>query len=171
MNFEIKKLIRNCQSGFTLIEVLIYSVILAVFLGASFSFVASILGTTDNLLERNEVIANREFVERKFNRLVTYAGSIIVPAANSSSTQLKLQLKDADLDPAVFNLDGDVLTLSIDDRAAVPIVNNRIKVTSFNVEHFVKPGEKPIIRIYLALKSRIYSHIVATSTYSYVLPR
>ncbi|KKU93983.1 MAG: hypothetical protein UY26_C0003G0133 [Candidatus Jorgensenbacteria bacterium GW2011_GWA1_48_13] len=161
----------KARAGFTLLEVLIYSVILAIFLGAAFAFIASILGTTDNLLERNELLANAEFVGGKLNWLTGIATDVVIPAADATSTELKMNLSDASSSPAVFFLNGPAVNLSLANASSVPITSERIKVTGFNVQHISASSSPPQLRIYLSLESNIYPNIVATTTLFYVLPR
>lgn len=159
------------RNGFTLIEVLIYSLILAMFLGAAFAFIASVFGTTDTLLEQNEVIVNQEFIERKINRFAPYATAIVTPGPNSSSTaELRLDVSNAAFNPVVFSLNGGVITLSTAGGTAVPLTNNRVSITYFLAEHFATSSAPSVLRLYLEMKSNIYSHIVSTTTLNYVLP-
>ncbi len=157
--------------GFTLLEVLIYSLILAIFLGAALAFIATIFSSTDVLLERNEVIVNQEFIERKISRFAPFATAIIIPAANSSSTQqLRLTVVNPTLNPVFFSYGDQKLTLSTGGGAAVPLVNNRVRVSQFLVEHLATTSAPAILKIQLELKDNIYPHLVSTTTLSYVLP-
>ncbi len=168
--FKILK-IKNRQSGFTLIEVLIYSVILALFLGAAFSFINTVFSTTNALVERNEIVVSREFIENKLEWLVSQAESVTVPPVNSSSTQLELKEREGNIDPAIISLVGDELLLSLGSSSAEPITNNRVNVTGFQIEHFSGSEAVSTLRISLNLQSAIYPHIISTSTFFYVLPR
>lgn len=159
------------NDGFTIVEILIYSAILAIFLGAVFSFIASILGTTDELLERNELLANAEFVEGKIGWLTGLATGITSPAPNATGTALTMTLGDAGLNPAIFSLNETVLDLSLSNATSLPITNGRINVTDFNVEHISVSSSPAQLKIYLSLQSNIYQNIVATTTLFYVLPR
>lgn len=159
------------RSGFTLLEVLIYSLILAIFIGATAAFVTGIFGTTETLLERGEVVANQEFIERKISRFAPFATAIIVPPANGSSTaELRITVADAALNPVVFSLAGENLNLSTGGGTAVPINNNRVSVPAFRAEHFVSSSSPPILRVYLEIKDKIYPVILSTTTLNYVLP-
>ena len=53
------------QAGFTLLEVLLYSAIVAVFLGAAFLAVNRVIFLNHFLSSRHEIIANQEFVGRR----------------------------------------------------------------------------------------------------------
>jgi len=159
------------RSGFTMVEILIYSAILAIFLGAVFSFIASILGTTDNLLERNELLANTEFVESKIGWLTSLATGVTTPAPNSSGTALKMNLSDLTLDPALFSLTSSTINLSFASGTPAALTNDRVRVTTFEVKHLAASSSPPQLKISLALQSAIYPNIVATTTLFYVLPK
>ncbi|HXF44330.1 MAG TPA: prepilin-type N-terminal cleavage/methylation domain-containing protein [Candidatus Paceibacterota bacterium] len=159
------------RKGFTLIEVLIYSAILAVFLGAAFSFIASILGTTDNLLERNEVLATAEFLEGKLGWLTSLSTGVTAPAQNASSTVLGMTLGNQTMSPAIVSLDGTAIKLSLAGGPAVPLTNGRVETTAFEIEHFSASSSPAQIKVYLSLRSAVYSNVVATTTFFYVLPR
>ncbi|MCP6719806.1 MAG: prepilin-type N-terminal cleavage/methylation domain-containing protein [Patescibacteria group bacterium] len=157
------------EGGFTLIEVLIYSLILAMFLGAAFSFISSIFSTTDTLVERGEVVVNREFIDGKLEWLVSQAASVTAPPAGSSSTQLELKERQGNIDPAVLSLSTGELLLSLGGEPAAPITNNRIKVTKFEVEHFSSSEATSTLKISLSLQSEIFPYLVSVETLFYVL--
>ena len=164
-------MIHNSKNGFTLVEVLLYSVILAMFLGVSFPFAVSLLGTIDTLFERSEVVANQEFVERKLGWFTIQTNSITTPPASSSSNRLELSINDSSLDPAVFSLENNSLMLSLAGATSVPITNNRVNVIDFQAEH-VSPDQLPSeLRISLSFQSAVRPDIVSTTTLFYALYR
>lgn len=161
------------KRGFTLIEVLIYSALLAIFLGATFAFISSILGTTDTLLERNELIASQEFVERKLAWLIAGAINTVVPSMNSSSSRLQINVVSSTLNPSVFTFastTGEII-LKTGSSASTSITNNRVNVTKFWVENFSNNQSTSTLKISLSLMSNIYPNLVSMSTFFYVLSR
>lgn len=161
---------KDKNGGFTLIEILLYSVILAVFLGATFAFLGSILGSTDTLLEQNEVLANQEFVERKLDWLVSYATAVTAPATNTSSTvSFTITTASSSLNPAVFSKNGNELWLSLAGGVSTTLTGSRVKLTDFIAEKIVATSSSPILKIYFALESTIYKKIIATTSQSYVI--
>ena len=157
------------QSGFTLIEVLIYSVLLAVFLGAAFSFVASILGSTDTLLEKNEILANQEMVERKIAWVLSRSAGISTPLINSSSTSLSVLGSVAGVYPAIFSTSTNNIRLSLAGGVAVPITNNRVKVNKFLIERFSVNKASSSLRVSLDISSAIFNYLRVTTTIFYVI--
>lgn len=159
------------RQGSSLIEVLLYSALLAIFLGATFAFVASILGSTDNLLERNEVVAASEFIEHKIAWLAGQATSITVPVSGQSSTTLAFSGSDPSIFPATFAWNGSVISLVLPSTSATPLTNGRVAVRSFLVEHFSSLPTANTLQIKFTVGSIVYPYLTVTSTTYYVLDK
>ena len=160
----------SSKGGFTLLEILLYSLILALFLGSSIAFVNAILNTSDSSLDRNEIIANQEFIGKKISWIMGSVESIILPNASSSSTStVSLNLLNANLTPAVFSFENESITLSLAGSSSVPLTNSRIIITDFLAEHFDSDDSPPTLRISFALQSVLRPSIVSSTTLSYVL--
>ncbi|MEK7576335.1 MAG: type II secretion system protein [Patescibacteria group bacterium] len=157
------------ESGFTLIEVLIYSAVLAIFMGAAFVLVSSILGSADAFLEKNELLANQEFVERKLIWALAGASGVLSPPPNSSSTGLTITGSSTLIYPAVFSLDNNQLTLSVAEGAPELIANNRVRVNEFKIEHFSSNQYDSAIKISLVLQSVVFSYLQSSSTLFHVV--
>ncbi|MDP3975173.1 MAG: hypothetical protein Q8P88_02735 [Candidatus Jorgensenbacteria bacterium] len=157
------------RKGSSLIEVLIYSALLAIFIGATFSFVASILGSTDNLLERNEVVATSEFIEHKIAWLAGQATGIAVPASGQSSTTIVFTGADSALFPATFAWGSSTLSLALPGVAAAPLTNGRILVSSFLAERFSSAQTANTLRVGFNIGSVIYPYLTVTSTTHYAI--
>jgi type II secretory pathway pseudopilin PulG len=160
-------------SGFTLIEVLIYSALLAIFIGAAMTFVSSILGSTDAILERNEIIGNQEFIERKIRWLVLNATQATLPLPNSSSSELQLNIASSTLSPAFFSLatSSAKLQLKLGSGSTLPITNGRVRVANFWVEHFSNNQSTSTLKISLDIESALFSDVKSSSTFFYVIPQ
>jgi hypothetical protein len=157
------------RKGSSLIEVLIYSALLAIFIGATFSFVASILGSTDNLLERNEVVAASEFVEHKLAWLARQATAVSTPPSGQSSTTIAFAGADSALFPATFTWDGTAVLLALPGIASAPLTNGRIVVPSFLAEHFSTAQTADTLRVEFTVRSAIYPYLMVTSTAYYAI--
>lgn len=146
-----------------------YSALLAIFIGATFSFVASILGSTDNLLERNEVVATSEFIEHKIAWLARQATGIAVPASGQSSTTIAFMGTDNALFPATFAWNGSVISLTLPGTMSAPLTNERIVVPSFLAEHFSSTQTSDTLRVAFTAGSVIYPYLTVTSTTYYAI--
>lgn len=155
------------KGGFTLIEVVIYSGILAGFFAAILVFMSNILGSIDAIRERNEVVANQEFIERKLDWVLHSAGQIQIPAVGASSTELKAVLQDGST--ADFTWSSNVLNLAAASLPAEPINSLRVNVTNFSVLNTTSSPTQ--LAITVAVQSIAYPSTISSSTYFYVLPK
>ncbi|MFH0806218.1 MAG: hypothetical protein V1885_00595 [Candidatus Brennerbacteria bacterium] len=156
--------------GATLIETIIYAALLAMFIGATFAFVASILGSTDTLLERNEIVAAAEFVELKLAWLMGQANGVNVPVPSASSTALTIVGTDGLLFPAMFAKTTTTITLALPGTPASALTNTRVTVPTFLVEHFSTNQGSSTLRVTIEVRSALYPHLVTSSTSYYAIP-
>ncbi len=167
----MKKYITKNQKGFTLIETILYSALLAIFLSATFLFVNNILSTSGNILERNELAANKEFIDYKLNWLISQATDVTVPAPGLSAASITITGPTPTIYPAVITLSNGQLMLSLAGAAANPITNNRIKVTSFIASHIDTSTDLQEMRVTINAQSSTKPNIVSTGdVFSYVIP-
>lgn len=157
------------RQGSSLIEVLLYSALLAIFIGATFAFVASILGSTDNLLERNEVVAASEFIEHKIAWLAGQATGITVPVSGQSSTTLVFSGSDTSIFPATFAWNGSVISLALPSTPATPLINGRVVARSFLAGHFSSPQTASTLQVEFTVGSIVYPYLTVTSTTYYAI--
>ncbi len=167
--FHVSSFMFQERRGFTLMEVLIYTALLATFLAGSFAFVMSSLQTTDIAYKRNEVLANQEFVERKLKWILGQATRITTPGANASSTQLRAEGGATSTFPAHFRLEGGAITLSIASSATVALTNNRVSVNQFVVNHYSNAQSTSTARVLITIQSLVTPKIKASSTIFHVL--
>ena len=116
-------LTRHAKRGFTLIEAIVYSGLLALFLSASVAFSSSILGTNNQILERNESVANLEFLDKKFAWALGQSTSVTAPSASATGNILTLTGSDGSIFPATFTITDNQITLSNVGGTAVPVTN------------------------------------------------
>ncbi len=166
----------NFLRGSTLIEILIYSLLLALFISAAFIFLGGVLSSSNTATERNEVIATKEFAERKLAWVFGRSSGILSPPVGSGTTSVWISGSDANIYPTTFTVSGGTLMLALRDTSGTgqagdksPITNDRVKITNFTVSHFPSSQALGILRVNFALQSRIYPSIVATSTRFYTI--
>jgi hypothetical protein len=164
----MKKGVKKSDGGFTLIEALIYSALLALFLGASILFASNVLGASGKVTERNEILANQEFVEKKLNWIVGQSNEILAPISGASGSILTLDGEDINLYPATFSVSNDKLMLNLSGNGNVPITTDRVKVSAFSVAHVSNQTSVPAIRVTLTLQSASSPSITSTINFSYV---
>jgi len=162
-----KSKIKNIMRGFTLIEAIIYSALLALFLFSSILFVSNILGANTRVTERNELLVNQEFLEKKLNYIVGQSNEITLPNVGDSGSVLTLTGANSDLFPATFSLSNNQVMLDLPGEANdASLTSNRVKVTEFSIIHI---SSLPAIRVTLALSSINLPAITLTNNFSYVI--
>lgn len=159
------------KEGFTLFETLIYAGLLAMFLSLATLTVNSILGTNMDMVEREEVLANQEFVGQKLGWFVKSANEVLVPSPNSSSAvELKLQEYATSTDPAHFSLSSSTLFLSLANSAPLPITNSRVQITAFITEHFATSQASTTLKVSLGVQSVAKPSVSSTAVFWFTLP-
>ena len=155
--------------GFTLIEMLIYSALVAIFTGSIFVFTNNILGSNDRIIARNEVFTNQEFINSKIAWLSGQATSVLAPSDSSATSTLTLY-STTNLFPAELTLQNQKINLILGSGTSTPITSSSVRVKQFSVQYFSTAGQLPNLRVLLEIESAPYSSIKSSSTFSYVLP-
>ena len=140
------------KSGFTLVEVLIYTVIFAV----SSIFLVSILTAITQIQNRqssiNEVNQQISFVSNAIQRSVKDA-SLIDMEAGMATTTLTLRMASSTLDPTIIYVDASSTAIYIQEgsNTAVALTDSNVKVNNFLVTKYENPGGPAVVQIDLAL--------------------
>jgi len=159
------------NSGFTLIEVLIYSTLLAVLFGFTFLSINNMIASNNRLLSKNEVASNVEFVDRKLEWIFLQAKSVSVPVPNSSSTiELTVVTNSTSTNPAVFSVSGANLFLSTAGVSSTSIINDKVFLNSFLVEHVSNVQATSTIKITMTLESKDGRSSPIISKFTFTLP-
>src|SRR3989344_336306 len=128
------------RSGFTLVEVLIYTVIFAV----SAVFLVSILTAITRVQSRqssvNEVNAQISFVDKTIQRLVREA-SLVEMTAGEATTTLKLRMASSTLDPTLVYTDASNTAVYIQEGSstAQALTDSNVSVNNFLVTKYENP--------------------------------
>ncbi|MEN9582421.1 MAG: hypothetical protein RL641_375 [Candidatus Parcubacteria bacterium] len=159
------------NTGFTLMETILYVALLSIFLTGTFLFVNSILSTSSNIIERNEVVANREFIDSKLHWLLSQATGVSAPVLGSTGGSLTITGATAGMYPAVITLSNNQLLLSLAGGATAPITNSRVQITSFAVSHINTSDTLHELRITTDMRSKAKTNVTSLGDiFTYVLP-
>lgn len=151
------------MKGFTLIEVLIYSAILVIILGGILVTFYSILGTSDSLRYRIELVENSKFLEQKFRWAITGAAQIDSPVIGGTSATLSLN-KPGVANPLIFDLDNGMVRIASGSETPIPLTNSFVIVTSLSFENYSFSGNtQNTVRVRVDLESR-YVPVRATTS-------
>ena len=142
------------MKGLTLIEVLIYMAILAVFISGIFVLFNRALDSAELLRLRAETAANAEFVMRKIEWAASGAKTINIPTANNSSSQLSMDKFVAGSNPLIFVLNGEKITLAKGGGAPIDLTNDKVRITQFLVEHFSSIDNPSTLKVALTVENK-----------------
>lgn len=129
MIFSLQPFPRQRQSGTTLIEIMIYFTLLAVFLAAAFTFALQILSTSSVSNNLHELNSNADVITHHLISTIQDADSINVAQStlDSDAGLLSLSMSDAGESPTIFSLSNGDLFLTIG--AATPVQLNTPSVS------------------------------------------
>ncbi|MFA6397611.1 MAG: hypothetical protein WDK96_02055 [Candidatus Paceibacterota bacterium] len=157
-------------AGFSLMETVLYSGMLSVFLVISITFFNSIAKADNASLARKEIIANQEMVDKKIQWIINQSTAVTSPIIGTPDHTLSFSGLVSGVYPASFTLTSEKVNLSLNNGTPVPITNDSVKVTNFNVEYFDAVQSKPTIKVSLNLQSVISQSINSSTIFYYVLP-
>jgi len=126
--FTIRK---SSQSGFTLIEVLIYVLFLTLFLGGSIGIAYNILKNSQDNRTKIAIEEEGNFLLKKISWVVNDTDTITVP---SSDTLLVNKFETLSDNPVVVNLSGGVVNIKRGSNPAKPLNDSLFVVSNLNFE-------------------------------------
>lgn len=120
------------QSGFTIIELLVFCAIFVIS-GVAFSSVfLSILQVQSRQTATVEVSRESQFVIQKIQNYIENASVIDAPA-NTPATTLRLRMSDSARDPVIISQEGSKITIQEGSKPATPITSDRVVVSNFSL--------------------------------------
>lgn len=122
--------------GFTLVESVLYSGLLAMFLGLAFITILSLLEESREARLKLEVSEGAEFVLAKISWAIHNASAINNPSPGTSSSTLSVDVSNGVLNPIVFTLSNDSVFLKEGGGESVQLINDKkIKVVNLSFTH------------------------------------
>lgn len=136
------------QSGYTLIELLLYVAILGMLLTAVVGF----LGTATDARVKNQTISEVNdqgaAVMGYIAQTVRNASSISAPTTGGvAAASLTLVVPTASLSPTIFSLSGTTLQVKEGVAAAVPLTNSEIQISNLSFKNLTRSGTSGIVQI------------------------
>ena len=145
------------MKGFTLIEILIYSVLTAFILSMVLVPVYQIMQSSSSLDVKNATEAEANFLLRKMEWALSNVSAINFPAAGSSSSTLSVSRINFSQNPIVFSLGNNNLTIKQGSGAAATLNSQSISVSSASFSHLAAAGNTPeAVKINLTVNSKTY---------------
>lgn len=135
--------ITSKEKGFTLIETLIYAVLVAIIIGGILVAIYQIIQGASTL--RTRIVAEEEtnFIFRKIAWALAGAFDINSPGGGGTGTTLSVDKKNFPDNPIVFNLDSGNLTVKRGGGETTLLNNDNIIVSNVAFKHLPAGGDKP----------------------------
>jgi type II secretory pathway pseudopilin PulG len=139
------------KNGFTLVELLLYvgtTGLLLVAVTLLFSVV-----TQTRVKNRTMLSVTRQGQQtlQTMTRSLQRAESVAHPDAGDSGKRLKLTFGDADRDPTEFATSGKTITIKEGDSSALPLTNQQVQVSDFQVVNLTRQDTPGVVRIVFTL--------------------
>jgi len=135
------------QAGYTLIELLLYVMLIGILLSA----VTYFYGTTVDARVKNRTITE---VDEQGTAAMDYmtqtirnASSITTPAAAGSGASLTLVVPTGSLSPTIFSLSGTTLQVTEGAGGAVALTSSDVQISSLNFKNLSRSGTAGIVQI------------------------
>jgi prepilin-type N-terminal cleavage/methylation domain-containing protein len=139
------------QTGYTLIELLLYVALIGVLLSAVVAF----FGITADARIKNQTISEINdqgtYALDYIAQVARNATSISSPTVGASGTSLTLVVPTASLSPTTLSVTNGILQVKEGTAAAVSLTSSEVKIDSLNVSNLSRSGTSGIIQVSLTL--------------------
>ncbi|HEX6258528.1 MAG TPA: prepilin-type N-terminal cleavage/methylation domain-containing protein [Candidatus Saccharimonadales bacterium] len=135
------------QSGYTLIELLLYITILSSLLLAVSSFFTATASMRVRNQAENDVTAQASAIMERITFTIRNADSITAPTTGATGAQLNLVVPTAGLSPTIFELNGPVLQIREGTGAAVALSSPSVTVSNLQFKNVTKAGTAGSVQV------------------------
>lgn len=153
------------QKGFSIVEMIVYIAIFALFVGALVTFTLNINSSrlhSQIMLEMKDQGAD---LIRTLTTSIKNATAINTPGTGISSGVLSINTSSPSTTPTVFSEDGEALFVTESTGSAVALTNNKVKITNLTFTNVSRVGTPGIIQIRFTI-SNTASKTLAAEQYS-----
>lgn len=157
-------IISSKQSGFTLIEMLLYIALSSIMLLALTQFFGLALSVRIKAQSVAEVEQQGTAVMKAMTQIIRNASSITAPTAGAASSSLTIIVPTGAKSPTVFDLSNGVLRITEGANGAVNLTDNRVALTNLQFSNLSGTAERGTVRIQFTL-SRL--NVSSTNEYDY----
>lgn len=142
----------KAKNGFTLIEFLLYIVIVGVILVVVGGIGLNILLGKAKQGALEEVSQNARFVMENITSAVRGAQSVNSPARGFSSSTLSLAMASSSVNPTIFDLSGGMARIKEGLGAFVSLTSGEVLVTDLQFSNVSYPGAPGAVRIQVTVR-------------------
>ncbi|MFA6130502.1 MAG: prepilin-type N-terminal cleavage/methylation domain-containing protein, partial [Candidatus Omnitrophota bacterium] len=138
------------QGGYTLIELLVYTVIFSISVGVFSGVLLTFTRVSTQTSADAELTQQLAFVQSTIQRLVRESANIQNPAGVASSS-LVLRMASSSLDPTIISSDVNGIYLQQGTGEVIPMTNSQVKVAQFEAVKYENPQAHAIVQINMSL--------------------
>lgn len=142
---------RSMQKGFTLIELMLYVGLVALFAGLIGAFVPIFLSERVVSQSMTDVYSQARYVASVVSDHVRDATDITFPATSTASTTLIVSTTDVATDPTTIFLDSGRIYISEAGSASVPLTDTNVVVNQFEVVNYSATGPADTVTVFLEI--------------------
>ena len=149
----MKKKLVNKNTGFTLIETLVYIAIFSIFIGSLISFLN--LMTTSRINNQITLEVNNQGNEliRTITQSIRNSDSINSPNAGATSATLDLSTSTGSTNPTVFSESGGVLYMTEGVGDPIALTNGKVSISNVIFSNLSRPGTSGTIQVRFTLSN------------------
>lgn len=148
----------NNTKGFTLIEVLIYSALIAIIISGSLIAVYQIIESNDSV--KNKIITEQEanFLLFKIGWALTGATAINIPAIGEASSTLSINKANYSKNPIIFDLNSNNLRIKKGLENPAILNSQNTAINSLVFEHLAPDGSGPEgLKISIVINDKLFA--------------
>ena len=132
------------KNGFTLIETLIYTMIVSVIIGSFLLILYNLAASADRTLRNTDLSDQKQFIIQKADWVLQSVSAVNSPAAGSSGATLSVNKIGYGSNPVVLDLSGGVLRVAEAGGAPVALTPAGIMVSNLVFTHTALSNETRI---------------------------
>lgn len=137
----------NNQTGYTLIELLLYvTIVSSLLLAVTMFFSMSAEGQVKNQTV-SEVDQQGTFALNYIAQTLRNATAITSPAMGASANQITVTVPTASLSPTIFNLSGTALHVKEGTAAAVPLTSDTVQISNLTFKNLSRSSTNEIVQV------------------------
>lgn len=145
------------QSGFTLIEMIIYVALVGVVAVMMNNFIIQASRSYQEMRAEREVVSNSRLILEQLTKNISRAGDVYAPTSKFNITTGQLSLITASSSLATYSytdfwLDNGQLWMRQEGVGAEPISASSVKVTSFYMERILQGLSRQAVKITLTVE-------------------
>jgi Tfp pilus assembly protein PilW len=143
---------RHRQSGYTLMELLMYVSVVGGLLVAVMVFFGIVADA--RIKSQSTALVNEQAstAMETITSTIHNATSITSPTAGASNSSLTLVVPTGALSPTIFNLSGTILQIKEGAAAAVPLTSSDVQVTSLTFKNLTRAGTSGLVQVIITMK-------------------